>query len=207
MEITASDYSLSALLNDVVVMIQERIDREKLTLRLDIDGTLPDILYGDEVRIKQVMINLLTNAVKYTKEGWVELCVRKQEVSECTDGSALLLDIRVSDSGVGIRKEDQSRLFVEFERLDRLKNRTVEGTGLGLSITARLVKLMDGRISVESEYGKGSSFIVQLPQKVVSQEPVGDYRKRFELLNSQEGEEVQETLDSMRFRAKSLCGR
>lgn len=204
MEITASDYSLSALLNDVVVMIQERIDREKLTLRLDIDGTLPDILYGDEVRIKQVMINLLTNAVKYTKEGWVELCVRKQEVSECTDGSALLLDIRVSDSGVGIRKEDQSRLFVEFERLDRLKNRTVEGTGLGLSITARLVKLMDGRISVESEYGKGSSFIVQLPQKVVSQEPVGDYRKRFELLNSQEGEEVQETLDSMRFPGKKV---
>ncbi len=204
MEITASDYSLSALLNDVVVMIQERIDREKLTLRLDIDGTLPDILYGDEVRIKQVMINLLTNAVKYTKEGWVELCVRKQEVSECTDGSALLLNIRVSDSGVGIRKEDQSRLFVEFERLDRLKNRTVEGTGLGLSITARLVKLMDGRISVESEYGKGSSFIVQLPQKVVSQEPVGDYRKRFELLNSQEGEEVQETLDSMRFPGKKV---
>ena len=204
MEITASDYSLSALLNDVVVMIQERIDREKLTLRLDIDGTLPDILYGDEVRIKQVMINLLTNAVKYTKEGWVELCVRKQEVSECTDGSALLLDIRVSDSGVGIRKEDQSRLFVEFERLDRLKNRTVEGTGLGLSITARLVKLMDGRISVESEYGKGSSFIVPLPQKVVSQEPVGDYRKRFELLNSQEGEEVQETLDSMRFPGKKV---
>ena len=97
---------------------------------------------------------------------------------------------------------NQSRLFVEFERLDRLKNRTVEGTGLGLSITARLVKLMDGRISVESEYGKGSSFIVQLPQKVVSQEPVGDYRKRFELLNSQEGEEVQETLDSMRFPGK-----
>ena len=204
MDIVASDYSLSALLNDIVVMIQERIDREGLTLRLDIDGALPDLLYGDEVRIKQVILNLLTNAVKYTKEGWVELCVKGQRVSDCLDEENIELDIRVSDSGVGIKKEDLSRLFVEFERLDRLKNRTVEGTGLGLSITSRLVRLMEGRITVESEYGKGSSFRVQIPQKVVSEEPVGDYRKRFELLGSQESEEMQESLESMRFPGKKV---
>ncbi len=204
MDITASDYSLSALLNDVVVMIQERIDREGLSLRLDIDSTLPDILYGDEVRIKQVILNLLTNAVKYTKEGWVELCVRKQEFAEELGEPKLLLDIRVSDSGVGIKKEDLSRLFVEFERLDRLKNRSVEGSGLGLSITSRLVKLMEGRIHVESEYGKGSSFSVLIPQKIVSREPIGDYRKRFELLGSQESEEMQESLETMRFPGKRV---
>ncbi|MDE6363956.1 MAG: response regulator [Lachnospiraceae bacterium] len=204
MDIAASDYSLSALLNDVVVMIQERIDREGLTLRLDIDSALPDILYGDEVRIKQVILNLLTNAVKYTKEGWVELRVRKQEFSESLDSSDILLDIRVSDSGVGIKEEDLSRLFVEFERLDRLKNRSVEGTGLGLSIASRLVRLMEGRISVESEYGKGSSFSVHIPQKVVSEELIGDYTKRFELLGSQESQEAQQGLDAMRFPGKKV---
>jgi len=204
MDIVASDYSLSSLLNDVVVMTQERIDNEGLELKLDIDGTIPDLLYGDEVRIKQIVLNLMTNAVKYTKQGWVELCVRKQNVSECLDEENILLDIRVSDSGVGIRKEDLSKLFVEFERLDRLKNRSIEGTGLGLSITSRLVALMDGRINVESEYGKGSRFCVLIPQRVVSSVPIGDYKKRFELLGSEKSEKDGESLETMRFPDKKV---
>lgn len=204
MDIIASDYSLSSLLNDVVVMTQERIDNEGLELRLDIDGEIPDLLYGDEVRIKQIMLNLMTNAVKYTEKGWVELCVRKQNVSECLDEENMLLEIRVSDSGVGIKKEDLAKLFVEFERLDRLKNRSVEGTGLGLSITSRLVGLMGGRISVESEYGKGSCFRVLIPQKIVSSAPIGNYKNRFELLSSEKSGKMEESLDTMRFPGRKV---
>lgn len=204
MDIIASDYSLSALLNDVVVMTQERIDDDGLELRLDIDGAIPDLLYGDEVRIKQVILNLMTNAVKYTKNGWVELRVRSQEISDGSGEDRLMLDVRVSDSGVGIQKEDLSKLFVEFERLDRLKNRSVEGSGLGLSITSRLVGLMDGRISVESEYGKGSCFGVLIPQRIVSSEPIGDYKKRFELPGSDRGEAQEESLETMRFPGKRV---
>ncbi|MDE7418113.1 MAG: response regulator [Lachnospiraceae bacterium] len=204
MDIIASDYSLSSLLNDVVIMTQERIDNEGLELKLDIDGAIPDLLYGDEVRIKQIMLNLMTNAVKYTPKGWVELCVRKQNVSECLDEEDILLDIRVSDSGVGIKKEALSKLFVEFERLDRLKNRSIEGTGLGLSITSRLVGLMDGKIRVESEYGKGSCFCVLIPQKIVSSAPIGDYKKRFELLSSEKSEKGGDSLETMQFPGKKV---
>lgn len=204
MDIIASDYSLSSLLNDVVVMTRERIDNEGLELRLDIDGEVPDLLYGDEVRIKQIILNLMTNAVKYTKTGWVELGVTRQSVSDCLDEDSILLDVRVSDSGVGIKQEDLSKLFVEFERLDRLKNRSIEGTGLGLSITSRLVGLMDGKISVESEYGKGSCFRVLVPQKVVSGVPIGNYRKRFELLSSEKGGRSGESLETMRFPGRKV---
>jgi len=204
MDIIASDYSLSALLNDVVVMTQERIENEGLELKLDIDGTIPDLLYGDEVRIKQIVLNLMTNAVKYTKQGWVELRVRMQNVSECLDEEDMLLDIKISDSGVGIKKEDLSKLFVEFERLDRLKNRSIEGTGLGLSITSRLVGLMDGKISVESEYGKGSCFSVLIPQKIVSSAPIGDYKKRFERLSNEKSGKNEESLETMRFPGKRV---
>lgn len=204
MDIIASDYSLSSLLNDAVIMIQERIDNEGLELKLDIDGTIPDVLYGDEVRIKQIILNLMTNAVKYTRQGWVKLSVSRQNVSQCLDEEKILLDIRVSDSGVGIKKEDLSKLFVEFERLDRLKNRSIEGTGLGLSITSRLVSLMDGKISVESEYGKGTCFTVLIPQKVVSDVPVGDYKKRFERLGSEKGGKCEEGLETMRFPGKKV---
>lgn len=204
MDIVPSDYSLSSLLNDVVVMTEERIDNEGLELRLDVDGELPDLLYGDEVRIKQIILNLMTNAVKYTKTGWVELRVAGQSVSDCLDEEKILLDIKVSDSGVGIKQEDLSKLFVEFERLDRLNNRSIEGTGLGLSITSRLVGLMDGSINVESTYGKGSCFSVLIPQRIVSGAPIGDYKKRFELLSSEKGERNGESLETMRFPDKRV---
>lgn len=198
-DIITSDYSLASVLNDVVAMIKDRVIKAGLELRLDIDPTLPELLYGDEVRIKQIILNLMTNAVKYTEKGWIELCVRKREVSNYIDEENILLDIRVSDSGVGIRKNEIPKLFVEFERLDLLKNRSVEGTGLGLNITSRLVTLMDGKLNVESEYGKGSSFCVVIPQRVVSSTPLGDYKNQFQVQN-----EEPESLDTMCFPGKKV---
>ncbi|MCX4297845.1 MAG: ATP-binding protein [Lachnospiraceae bacterium] len=198
-DIIKSDYRLSSVLSDVVAIIKDRVIKAGLELRLDIDRTIPDLLYGDEVRIKQVILNLMTNAVKYTEKGWVELCVRKQELSTYLDEENILLDIRVSDSGVGIRKEEIPKLFVEFERLDLLKNRSVEGTGLGLNITSRLVELMEGKLNVESEYGKGSSFCVLIPQHVLSNVPIGDYKNQFQTQSDEE-----ESLETMCFPGKKV---
>ncbi|MCM1184205.1 MAG: ATP-binding protein [Roseburia sp.] len=191
MDIIESDYSLSSALNDVVLMIQSRAADKGLELRLDIDPAMPDVLRGDEIRIKQVILNLMTNAVKYTEKGWLELAVNVTLLPEQSE--AVSLNITVSDSGVGIREQDLSKIFSEFERLDRLKNRSVEGTGLGLSITSRLVALMGGTISVDSRYGEGSVFKISVPQHVISHEPIGDYKSRFERLSNEETHEGEST--------------
>jgi CheY-like chemotaxis protein len=146
----------------------------------------------------------MTNAVKYTKEGWVELYVGSDSDINYLDNDRLNLVIMVSDSGMGIKEEEMSKLFTEFERLDRKKTNNIEGTGLGLSITSRLVSLMNGKINVESEYEKGSTFTVEIPQVIVSNVPIGDYKKRFEILSNEKGEKDKETLESMRFPGKSV---
>lgn len=181
LDIVLSDYSLSSVLNDVVLMTQERALDKKLEIKLYIGDDVPDLLYGDEVRIKQIILNLMTNAVKYTEKGWIKLDLRAiYDKDEIEKSDVINLKISVIDSGIGIKKEELSVLFKEFERLDVHKNNTVEGTGLGLPITARLVSLMDGSIDVHSEYGIGSSFVVTIPQKVINPDPIGDYQKRFE---------------------------
>lgn len=181
LEIEVSDYSLSSVLNDVVLMVQEKATAKGLEMRLNIDADMPDNLRGDEIRIKQIILNLLTNAVKYTEKGWVELFMQMTPITKSGQNSEdVYLCIKVSDSGIGIKEEEMPKLFHEFERLDRNKNKSIEGTGLGLSIASRLVALMGGSISVESEYGKGSVFMVSLPQTVVSDERIGDYKKRIE---------------------------
>ncbi len=194
MDIIESHYSLSSLLNDVVLMIQGKASDKGLELRLDIDATLPDLLRGDEIRIKQILTNLMSNAVKYTKEGWLQLTVGQQRVSRYLDDNMVMLDIKVSDSGMGIKEEEMHELFTEFERLDRQKNKGIEGSGLGLSITSHLVSLMKGSINVESQYGRGSTFIVQIPQTVISEAPIGDYKKRFEVLSNADCQETPEIL-------------
>jgi CheY-like chemotaxis protein len=204
MDIIETDYSLSSTLNDVVLLIQGRASDSGLEFRLDIDSGIPDVLRGDEVRIKQIIINLMTNAVKYTKDGWIELSVSFNKPENFLDDDRIELVIRVSDSGIGIKKEDMSKLFKEFERLDRKKTNNIEGTGLGLSITSRLITLMNGKINVESEYGKGSTFVAVIPQKVVSDVPIGDYKKRFEILSNEEAEKDMESLENMRFPGKSI---
>lgn len=202
LDIVESDYSLSSLLNDIVVMTKGRADDKGLDFMLDIDENLPDLLWGDEIRIKQIITNLMTNAIKYTKTGWVQLTVKRTNYSENLDEDRIRLDIMVSDSGMGIREEEKSKLFTEFERLDRQKNKSIEGTGLGLSITARLVALMKGTISVESQYQRGSTFRVTIPQKVVSDMSIGDYKKRFEAFNNENRDEAP--LENLSFAGKRV---
>ncbi len=163
LELVLSSYSLEDMLNDVISIIYVQLDsKEGIEFKIDIDKRLPKKLYGDEVRIKQILINLLGNSVKFTKTGYVGLSVR--EISRNGDISSLM--IKVTDTGIGIKREDISKLFINFQQVDTKKNREIEGTGLGLSITKNLVDLMNGTITVDSEYGKGSVFTVVLQQKI-----------------------------------------
>ncbi len=180
MKIVEDTYQLSSILNDVSNLVYFRARGKNLEFTVEVDEAVPDRLYGDEVRVRQVIANLLSNAVKYTKEGSIRLTVGRKGWSKPKAGQIIALVFSVQDTGIGIREEDISRLFTKFERVDLKKNSTVEGTGLGLAITQALVKMMDGNIEVESEYGKGSTFTVTIPQKVISAEPVGNFRERFE---------------------------
>ena len=177
MEITESNYKLSSVLNDVSNMISFKAKSKGIEYIVDVDETLPDGLYGDEIRVRQIITNLLNNAVKYTQKGtiWLSVNERKGEDDKVTN-----LIVKVKDTGIGIKKEDISKLFRKFERVDMENNSTVEGTGLGLAITGSLLDMMGGEISVESEYGKGSEFTVSIPQKIVSEEPIGNFREKFE---------------------------
>ncbi len=176
MEIVPVEYKLSSVLNDGVNMVKERGEKKGLELKLEANPQLPDNLYGDEIRIRQVLTNLLTNGIKYTNEGTVTLLVNFEETEE----NQIVLSIQVKDTGIGIKEEDQVGLFVAFQRLDQVSNRNIEGTGLGLPITARLVEMMQGTIGVDSVYGEGSCFTVRIPQKVISYEQMGDFKKKFQ---------------------------
>ena len=180
MEITEGEYKISSVLNDISNIISFKAKDKGLDFRIDVDSDLPDGLLGDEVRLRQIMTNLLNNAVKYTKEGSVTLLVSKGEGETVTEGGVIHLKIAVKDTGIGIKKEDLQKLFEKFERVDLKQNSTVEGSGLGLAITKNLLGLMGGTIEVDSVYGIGSVFTAVLPQKVVSTEPVGDFREKFE---------------------------
>ncbi len=175
MDLVGVPYQMSSLLNDLNNMILFKAQDKDLDFNIDVDNELPDELFGDEVRVRQVLTNILNNAVKYTEKGSVTLRIR----GEKQEDKKLLLDITVEDTGIGIRPEDKEKLFTKFERLEMERNSTVEGTGLGLVITKRLLDMMGGTIEVESEYGKGSVFKVRIPQKIVSDTPMGDFQARF----------------------------
>ena len=170
MDIVPVDYKVGDLFSEVVNMIWQRASEKGLELRVSIDPDVPSVLYGDEVRIKQVIVNLLNNAVKYTREGFVDLHVESSALEE----DKVLLNISVTDSGMGIRKEALPYLFDAFKRVDEEKNRHIEGTGLGLSIVKQLVDLMDGNITVNSVYGEGSTFTVVIKQGVSGSDVIGD---------------------------------
>lgn len=176
MELTEAPYQLSSMLNDLSNMTLFKARDKGLEFVIDVDETLPDELFGDEMRVKQIFTNLLNNAVKYTEHGNVRLKLSGERLE--TDEIALVASVR--DTGIGIRSEDKEKLFGQFERLEPNRNSTIAGSGLGLVITKRLLDMMDGSISVESEYGKGSTFTVKIPQKIVSDMPLGDFQKRFE---------------------------
>ncbi|MBR6697991.1 MAG: response regulator [Lachnospiraceae bacterium] len=176
MEIFETNYKLGELLNDVVTMTELKAEGKGLKYELDIDENIPDELYGDENRIKQIIINLLNNAIKYTEKGKVKLKVTG-DVSE--NNETVALKFIVEDTGIGIEKEKIPSLFEEFQRLDLEKNRNIEGTGLGLAITSNLAVMMGGKIEVDSEYGKGSTFTCHLEQRIVNVAPIGDFESKY----------------------------
>jgi len=160
LEIVKMKYLLPSLVNDVTNIICMRLTDKSVFFTVNVDTKLPISMTGDVARIRQILLNLLGNAVKYTKEGHVKLSMTGEFKGE----NVVILKIKISDTGIGIKEEDIVRLFGEFVQVDVLKNRGVEGTGLGLAITKNLCRLMDGTISVSSEYGEGSTFVVELPQ-------------------------------------------
>ena len=176
-EIIPADYDLSSLLNDLVNMIQIRIQNKGLTLSLEFDKKLPKMLYGDEVRIKQVITNILTNAVKYTEKGFVTFSMGFKNID--TEPDSIILLVSVKDTGIGIKPEDLKKLFAEFERIEEKRNRNIEGTGLGMAITKNLLYLMKSSLKVESIYGLGTKCSFELKQKVIKWEPLGDYETAY----------------------------
>ena len=177
MEIVPVDYDLSSVVNDLVNMAHIRADQKGLDVVLDFDRNIPKLLRGDELRIKQIITNMLSNAVKYTDKGAVTFTMGFERV----EGTKNLINLKVAveDTGVGIKPEDIDKLFVKFERVDEERNRNVEGTGLGLSITKRLLEMMNSTLKVESEYGRGSRFSFVIEQPVVKWDSLGDYETNY----------------------------
>jgi len=169
MDIVPVDYHVGDLLSEIVNMMWLRAHDKGIGFEASIDPDVPSVLYGDEVRIKQVIVNLLNNAIKYTKEGHVELRIESNVGEDTTE-----LIISIADTGMGIKKEDIPYLFDAFKRVDEGKNRHIEGTGLGLSIVKQLVELMDGTISVNSIYGEGSTFTVTVRQGISDRSKIGE---------------------------------
>jgi len=163
-------YDVASLLNDIINLNIIRAEEKPITFKLNIGDDLYSTLYGDDSRVKQVFNNLLSNAFKYTREGTVALDVRFIREGE----SHVRLSISVSDTGIGMRQEDLDKIFSAYNQVNTQANRNIEGTGLGLSITKRLVELMDGKISVESEYGKGTTFYVDILQGFVDDVRIGE---------------------------------
>ncbi len=171
MRIVPVRYDTAMMIDDLVNMISERAKKKGLEFKTEIDPTLPRSLYGDDLRIKQVITNLLTNAVKYTKQGAVTLSIGAQSI----DADALKLHVAVRDTGIGIRAEDMDKLFQSFQRLDEEKNHNIEGTGLGISIVQRLLVMMGSELKVSSVYGEGSTFEFTIDQKIIDAAPLGTY--------------------------------
>lgn len=173
LEIIPVDYDFSSLVHDVVNMMQMKARDKELEFLLTVDETIPARLYGDDVRLRQILVNLLSNAIKYTEQGSVALKISAKQTEEYAD-----ILFSVEDTGIGIRKEDMEKLFGEFERIEEERNRKIEGTGLGMSITMQLLDMMDSKLEVESTYGKGSRFFFTVRQQIRSEVPVGNLEQR-----------------------------
>lgn len=161
LEIINNNYNPYKVFNELATLTKARIGEKPIELIVQIDETIPKVLYGDHTRVKQVILNILTNAAKYTKEGHIIF-----KVDSVIKGEICRLIVSVEDTGIGIKRDKIDKLFDKFERLDEDRNTTIEGTGLGLAITKRLVQLMHGELVVQSIYGKGSKFTVSIDQKI-----------------------------------------
>jgi len=169
LELIPVDYDMPSIINDTVQLNIMRIGSKRLVFKMKIDPSIPVMLFGDELRIKQLLNNILSNAIKYTNEGSVLLTIGWEK-----KGDIAWITYVVKDTGRGIKPEDLTKLFSEYQQFDTKANRHIEGTGLGLSITKKLLTLMKGTISVESEYGKGSVFTMKIPQRIVDETPIGE---------------------------------
>ena len=175
MEIIPVEYHMSSMLNDLVNMVQARADKKGLKFIVKADKNIPSMLFGDEIRIKQVVTNMLTNAVKYTEKGSVTLKVGFDKI----DDENINLCVSVIDTGIGIKQEDIAKLFSAFERIEEERNRTIEGTGLGMNITKQLLTMMGTTLEVSSVYGQGSTFSFKLLQPIVNPEPIGNFEEAY----------------------------
>lgn len=173
MEIVPVNYKISNLLNDLYNMIIVKAEDKGLVLKFYIDAGIPSEYYGDDIRIRQVLVNLLANAVKYTKEGTITLGVTGR-----TEGDKAILRFMVKDTGIGIKDEDYEKLFSQFERIEEKRNRNIEGTGLGINICVQLLDLMGSELKVKSKYGQGSQFYFEIEQKIINREPLGMFKTR-----------------------------
>lgn len=180
-EIINEEYFIQSLLQDVMLVIAIQAEKKGLEFQIDIDGNLPYEMYGDNVRIREILVNILNNAIKYTEQGSVSLTVKILE----QQGDSITIKFSIQDTGIGIKEEDKERLFDKFQQLEVKKNRRIEGTGLGLAISKAYIDLMGGRIEVESEYGKGSRFDVIVTQKIIN-------KKRIEGFNFDLSEDTAE---------------
>ncbi len=178
LNIVSDPYKISSLISDSYNLMNQLAAEKSLEVRFDVDENFPSVLDGDENHIKQIVINLITNAAKYTKKGYIGLKAYATDIDDMDVENVTyerkMINIEVIDSGIGIKKEDLPRLFDSFERVDERVNRNIQGTGLGLSIVKSLTEAMNGSVEVESEYGVGSVFMVRIPQRVISKAPVGD---------------------------------
>jgi signal transduction histidine kinase len=168
LELTQVQYETATLLNDIITLNMVRIGDKPIVFKLEISDKMPCTIFGDDLRIKQIFNNLLSNAFKYTKEGTVTLGVN----AEMVPADSVWLSFYIRDTGIGIHQDDLSKLFTDYNQLDIRANRKIEGTGLGLSLTKKFVELMGGEISVESEYGKGTVFRVRIRQGFVTDTPI-----------------------------------
>ena len=183
MDILPVEYHLGSTINDLVNMVAIKAENKGLALNIDIDRALPTALIGDEIRIKQCVTNILTNAVKYTEEGSVTLKVSFRKADE----DNIFLKFRVVDTGIGIKEEDLEKLYSPFERIEEIRNRSIEGTGLGMSIVKKLLALMDTKLEVKSVYGEGSDFSFEVKQQVACWDELGDFKEKYkEFLKTQE---------------------
>ena len=176
LEILPIKYELFSILNDCYNLTKAKLQEKPLEFEIRVNENLPSWLYGDEVRIRQIINNFLSNAVKYTKQGKVTFCLDYEQKSD----EQIRLVISVADTGIGIREEDLGKLFTSFTRIEEKRNRNIEGTGLGLNLTKNLVDLMGGEVIVESTYGRGSCFTARIPQKIVDATPMGDFSRRYQ---------------------------
>lgn len=176
LEIVESEYQLSSVINELVNTIENRAKDKGIDFEINVAEDIPYLLYGDEVRIKQIIMNLLTNAVKYTNKGKVKFSLSWDRLSD----TQMKLFISVEDTGIGIKPEDKERLFTAFERIEEKRNHNIEGTGLGLTIVMHMLEIIGSELEVESVYGEGSRFSFSVNQRIVDEKPMGKFEKRYD---------------------------